>query len=81
MFDFPPFMLDSVSDATGVDTYQETPRDEMNVFFRNERAFLPPGKDFSDLTNEELAVVSNKYRWDVFLPGCYQGITGIGHVE
>jgi len=51
--------------------------DEMEIYWRDERYWLPEGKDFSDLTKEELADLKNKYRFDPLRPGKYQGITGI----
>jgi len=51
--------------------------DELEIYYRNERYFLPEGKDFSDLTPEELKEVKNKYRFSPLRPGVYQGITGI----
>lgn len=50
---------------------------ELDIFFRNENEFLPPGKTFKDLTEQEKKDLINKYRFDVYRPGQYQGITGI----
>jgi len=55
---------------------QDIPK-EMDIFFRKETAFLPPGKTFEDLTPEELKDVMDKYRFDAMKPGLYQQITGI----
>jgi len=49
---------------------------EFDIFFRNEYAFLPPGKTFNDLTPEELATLSSQYRFDPLKPGIYQSLTG-----
>ena len=57
-----------------VDTNSEISK-EMNVFQRTEEQFLPEGKDFSDLTEEELKKLKAQYRFDYYKPGVYQGIT------
>ena len=57
---------------------QDIPKNEMEIYFRNESHFLPEGKTWSDLTDKEKAEVKAKYRWDYYRPACYQGITGIG---
>jgi hypothetical protein len=59
-----------------VDTSKDIPKD-MDIFYRDAREFLPPGKDFKDLTPKELEEVQNKYRFDCLKPGVYQGVTGI----
>ena len=51
--------------------------DEMEIYWRDEKDFLPEGKTFSDLTEEELKALKNKYRFSPLRPGVYQGITGI----
>jgi hypothetical protein len=61
-------------DKEGIDTYDDVSY-EMNVFQRTESQFLPPGKDFSDLTEEELIHLKRQYRFDYYKPGVYQGIT------
>lgn len=50
---------------------------EEEIYWRDERYWLPEGKDFADLTKEELNALKNKYRFDPCRPGKYQGITGI----
>ena len=60
-----------------IDTYDSVPK-EFNIFFRSENQFLPEGKTFDDLTEEEKKDVQNKYRFDPYRPGVYQGITGYG---
>jgi len=55
---------------------QDIPK-ELDIFFRQESAFLPEGKKFEDLTPEELEMVKLKYRFDPMKPGLYQQITGI----
>ena len=50
----------------------------MDIFYRTERSFLPEGKDFEDLTEDELARVRSRYRFSPLRPGMYQAITGIG---
>jgi hypothetical protein len=51
---------------------------EMDIFFREESNFLPKGKTFDDLTEEEKKDLRNKYRFDPMKPGVYQGISGFG---
>jgi len=50
---------------------------EDEIYWRDERYWLPEGKDFDDLTKEEKEELKNKYRFDPLRPGRYQGITGI----
>lgn len=50
--------------------------DEDEIYWRDERYWLPEGKDFSDLTPEEKTELKNKYRFDPLRPGKYQGLTG-----
>jgi len=50
---------------------------EMEIYWRDEKYFLPDGKNFADLTEEELKALKNKYRFSPLRPGVYQGITGI----
>ena len=51
--------------------------DEMEIYWRDEKYFLPEGKTFADLTEEELKALKNKYRFSPLRPGVYQGITGM----
>ena len=62
-----------------VDTGADIPK-ELNIFSRQESAFLPAGKTFKDLTAEELNKLKSQYRFDYLVPGIYQGITGFGHM-
>ena len=55
---------------------QEIPK-EMDIFVRSEESFLPEGKTFDDLTEEEKITLRNQYRFSSYRPGIYQGITGI----
>lgn len=57
---------------------QDIPKDEMDVFFRSESSFLPEGKTWDELTEEEIAAIKSRYRFDPMRPGTYQGITGLG---
>ena len=50
---------------------------EDEIYWTDERYWLPEGKDFKDLTKEELTALKNKYRFCPLRPGRYQGITGI----
>lgn len=73
-------MLDFLPDDSpppSVSNNQDIPK-ELDVFFRNEQDFLPPGKTINDLTVEELEILKNRYRFDPLRPGIYQGITAIG---
>jgi len=57
-----------------VDTYDDVSH-SMDVFQRTEEQFLPPGKDFEDLTEKELLHLKHQYRYDYYKPGVYQAIT------
>jgi hypothetical protein len=70
------FQKQSSSQNT-VDTGAEIPK-ELDIFYRQESAFLPEGKTFKDLTDDELKKLKAQYRFDHFVPGIYQGITGVG---
>lgn len=61
-----------------ITTNDEIPKDELDIFFRDEAQFLPPGKTWADLSPEELKLARDRYRFDPLKPGMYQGITGIG---
>ena len=50
---------------------------EDEIYWTDERYFLPEGKDFKDLTEEEKKLLRNKFRFSPLRPGCYQGITGM----
>ena len=54
--------------------------DEMNIFFRDIDSFIPEGKTFDELTDDEKSKVQNRYRFDPLRPGIYQGITGFGNM-
>lgn len=51
---------------------------EMDIYCRTEEDFLPDGKSFEELTEEELKHLQLQYRFDFYRPGVYQGITGFG---
>lgn len=59
---------------------QDIPKNEMDVFYRDESFFLPEGKTWNDLTDKEKKEAKDKYRFDVLRPGCYQGITACGRM-
>lgn len=63
---------------TGVSSGDEIPKD-LDIFYRAESSFLPPGKKFSDLTEQEITEIKNRYRFDPLRPGIYQGITGLNN--
>ena len=73
-------MLDLIDSGDGntVPNNQDLPK-EMDVFYRALSDFLPPGKTFNDLTEQEKQEVMNKYRFSYLRPGIYQGITRIGN--
>ena len=53
---------------------------EMDIFYRTESSFLPEGKTFDDLTDEEREEIRSKYRFSPMRPGIYQGISGFGNM-
>ena len=69
-------MLPLDKPSPSVDTNQEIPK-EMDIFFRDESEFLPPGKTWADLTEKERTEARNRYRFDAMRPGQYQSITWI----
>jgi hypothetical protein len=73
---FLPFNPPKVVSTPQVDTGDEIP-EELDIFFRDERTFLPEGKDFKDLTKEERKTLRNQFRFSYLKPGIYQGITGV----
>ena len=72
-------MLDFTPDSSPitVPNNQDITKGEADVFYRAEQAFLPPGKNFSDLTPEELEELKIKYRFDYLRPSTYQGTTAV----
>lgn len=56
---------------------EEIPKDEMEIYYKDESEFLPPGKKMEELTQEERNELQNKYRFSPLRPSTYQGITGI----
>jgi hypothetical protein len=50
--------------------------EEFEIFYKDERDFLPEGKSFEDLTKEELEQLRRQYRFSALKPGIYQGVTG-----
>lgn len=69
-------MLPLNSQGVVVNTSQEIPK-EMDIFYRQIYAFIPEGKTWDDLTEEEKKIIENQFRFDPLKPGVYQGITGI----
>ena len=78
----PLYPLDSFSPNVPRDppipNNQDIPKDELDIFFRSEASFLPAGKTFSDLTEQERKNLRNKYKYCPLRPSMYQGITGLG---
>lgn len=63
----------------GVPNNQDIPRDEMDIFEKLPKDFLPEGKTFNDLTPEEKRFLQSQYRFSPYRPGTYQAVTGIGN--
>jgi len=78
MFEMERFQPAISKPRDAVDTYDDVSKD-MDVFQRSEEQFLPEGKTFEDLTDEELAQLKRQYRFDYYKPGIYQGITWIAN--
>ena len=53
---------------------------EMDIFFRDEKSFLPKGKMFEDLTDEELKKLKSQYRFSPFIPGIPQTLSGFNRM-
>jgi hypothetical protein len=73
------FQPDLVPRPDPIPNGQDIPKDE-DIFFRDETDFLPEGKKFEDLTEQEKKDLKNKYRFDPMRPGIYQGITGMNNM-
>jgi hypothetical protein len=61
-----------------VQNNQDIPTGEMEIFYKTEAEFLPEGKTFADLTEDELNALRAKYRFSPMRPSSYQNITGLG---
>lgn len=61
-----------------IDSNAETPK-EFEIYCRTESQFLPEGKTFEDLTQQEVEELRNKYRFDFMKTGQYQSISGYGN--
>ena len=70
--------LENQSCDSKVDNYADIPKGEMDIFYKEFNQFIPVGKQWDDLTNEEKEIVKNKYRFSPLIPSTYQGITGLG---
>ena len=55
-----------------VSTMDEVSKD-LDIFFWNEVYFMPEGKSFETLTDEERHEVRQRYRFDPYRPGVYHG--------
>lgn len=73
--DFLPYIPNDCN-SHAVATNDEIPKDELDLFFRDESQFLPPGKTWAELSPEERKLQQDRYRFDPLKPGMYQGITG-----
>lgn len=60
---------------TKVETNDAISKD-MDVFFRGENEFLPPGQTWDTLTIEDKKLIQARYRFDPMRPGIYQTMTG-----
>ena len=76
LLNFLPYVPRTPSDEEAAVFKAGSIPDELDIFFRDESYFLPEGKTFDDLTDEELAHLRNQYRFSALRPGVYQGITG-----
>ena len=53
--------------------------EELEIYFKAEIEFLPPGKkSLAELTPEELRVLQNQYRFSPYRPGIPQTLSGFG---
>ena len=73
MFEFTSFNRSTRASPT--ETYDDMPSGGMDVYQLTEADFLPEGKTFDDLTDEELEKLKNQYRFRHFRPSQYQAIT------
>jgi len=64
-------------DSHGVFTYQGVPKNQLDIFYRDIKEFIPEGKTWETMSKEEKETAAIKYRFDFMLPSVYQGITGI----
>ena len=64
-------------DSQAIPVYQGIPKNQLDIFYRDIKAFIPEGKTWETMTKEEQTVAASKYRFEYMLPGVYQGITGI----
>jgi len=74
--DFLPFNP-NLKPREPVELNDEIPK-ELEIFYQAEKEFLPEGKDFEDLTEEELETLKNRYRFAALKPGVNQTISGFG---
>ena len=52
----------------------------LDVYYRSINAFVPPGKTWETLTEEEKEKIKAQYRFDYMRPSQYQTITGFGNM-
>lgn len=67
-------MLPLTGDAQ--ETYMNSPK-SLDIYYSSEASFLPPGRSWSSLTNEEKRLLEARYRFGPLRPGLYQVITGM----
>lgn len=73
------FVPDLVPKEEPIPNGQDVPK-EGDIFFRDENDFLPPGKTFDTLTEQEKKDLRNKYRFSPMRPGEYQSMTGMNNM-
>ena len=66
-----------ISTKSIVQNNQDIPTGEMDIFYQTEAEFLPEGKTFADLTEDEMNTLRAKYRFGPMRPSTYQGITAV----
>ena len=77
MKSFPPVIIKPNDDAVEKQS-ADIPK-ELDIYYRTEADFLPPGKTFADLTPEEREKLRNQYRFDPLKPGMQQTLSGFGN--
>ena len=58
-----------------VENNSEIP-ESLDIYFKTLESFIPKGKKWDDLSQEEREEVKNKYRFSPMTPGMYQTLTG-----
>jgi len=69
-------MIPYYGDSNAQETYMNQVK-ALDIFYDPEVFFIPDGKVWDELTEEEKKLVQDRYRFAPFRPGSYQGITGM----